>query len=34
MATSIGDKMDYIGITLTTIGGKTYWVAMLVTMIG
>ena len=34
MATSIGDTMDYIGITLTTIGGKKYWVAMLATTLG
>ena len=34
MATEIGDTMDYIGITLTTIGGRKYWVAMLATKRG
>ena len=34
MATSIGNTMDYIGITLTTIGGKKYWAAMLATTLG
>lgn len=34
MTTKIGDTMDYIGITLTEISGKTYWVAMLATTLG